>query len=178
MSGAFYTNLSLSKKINIVGKNDFITRIWEGYGVAHKLPGSGYIKVGAFTPIYEVRIDDHTAFTRGGDLELIFSEGAYQGLIYNPSNTEAGVEVVMFGGRFPFATASDVSNLLSNKTLTKNPTYTASVELTPSLNQFHFLIGGSYAAAKIPQTFNIYGGFLGFGHDEFTLLAEYDLGRI
>ncbi|MFN3871485.1 MAG: hypothetical protein ACK4R9_00695 [Ignavibacterium sp.] len=178
MSSAFYTNLALSKKINIIGKYDFITRIWEGFNVAHKLPGSGHIKVGAFTPSYEVYIDDHTAFTWGCDLGLLFSESAYQGLIYNPFYTEAGVEVGMFGGKFLFTTASVGSNLPSNRTLTKDPTYTARVELTPSLNQFHFSIGGSYAAAKISQTVNIYGGFLGFGHDEFTLLAEYDLGGI
>lgn len=177
MSGAIYSNLALSKKINIVGKYDFITRVWEGFGVAHLLPGNGYIKVGAFTPNYGIRIDDHTAFTRGGNFGLLFSEGAYQGLIYNPFYTEAGLEVGMFEGDFLFATASIGSNLLSNRTLSKDPTYTARIELTPNINQFNFLIGGSFAAAKIPQAVNMYGGFIGFGYDELSLLSEFDIGK-
>ncbi len=177
MSGAIYSNLALSKKINIIGKYDFITRIWEGYGVAHILPGDGYIKAGAFTPNFGIRIDDHTAFTRGGNFGLLFSQGAYQGLIYNPFYTEAGVEAGMYGGDFLFATASVGSNLLSNRTLSKDPTYTVRFEMTPRVNQFNFLIGGSYAAAKIPQAVNLYGGFFGFGYDEFSLLAEYDIGN-
>lgn len=177
MSGAIYTNLALSKKVNVIGKYDFITRIWEGFGVAHILPGNGYVKVGAFTPNYGIRLDDHTAFTRGGNFGLLFSEGAYQGLIYNPFYTEAGVEVGMFGGDLLFASTSVGSNLLSNRTLSKDPTYTARIELTPKIDQLNFLLGGSYAAAKIPQSVNMFGGFIGFGYDEFSLLSEFDIGK-
>jgi hypothetical protein len=177
MSGSMYTNLGLSKRINVIGKYDFVNLIWEGYGVAQILPGNGYIKAGAFTPNFGIRIDDHTAFTRGGNFGLLFTQQIYQGLIYNPFYTEAGLEVGIFGGDFLFATASVGSNLFSNRTLSKDPTYTARIELTQSHKDLNFLFGGSFAAAKIPQPTEMYGGFLGFGYDELSLLAEFDFAN-
>jgi hypothetical protein len=177
MTGSIYTNIALSKNINIMGKYDFVNMIWEGYGVAKILPNNGYIKAGSFTPNYGIRLDDHTAYTRGGDFGLLYSEGVYQGLIYNPHYTEAGVEVSVYGGNFLFATASAGSNLLANRTLSKDPTYTARLELTPRFGEVGIMFGGSYAAAKIPRATEMYGGFSGFGYDEFSLLAEYDIAK-
>lgn len=177
MSGAIYTNIALSKIINILGKYDFVNRIWEGYGIAHILPNNGYIKAGTFVPNFGIRLDDHTAYTRGGNFGLLFSQGVYEGLIYNPFYTEAGVEVGMYAGNLVYATASVGSNLLSNRTLSKDPTYTARLEVTPSFGKLGLLFGGSYAAAKIPQAVEMYGGFFGVGYDEFTLLAEYDFAE-
>ena len=175
MSGSIYTALSVSSQINILGKYDFVNRIYEGYAIAHILPNNSYIKAGAFTPNFGIRIDDHTAYTRGGNFGLLFSQGVYQGLIYNPFYTEAGVEVGVYGSDFLFATASVGSNLLSNSTLTKDPSYTARLELTPSFDKFGLLFGASYAAVKTPTSVNMFGGFFGFGYDEFSLLAEYDI---
>ena len=177
MSGAVYTNLALSNKINILGKYDFVTRIWEGYGIAQIFPNNSYLKVGVFTPNFGIRIDDHTAYTRGGNFGLLFSQKAYQGLIYNPYYTEAGIEVGILTDKLLFATASVGSNLLSNQTLSKDPTYTFNLQITPSIDQFNFLFGGTYASAKIPQAVQMYGGFLGIGYDEFSLLGEFDLAN-
>jgi len=177
MSGSIYTNLALSKKINVIGKYDFVNLVWEGYGVAQVLPGNGYIKAGTFTPNFGIRIDDHTAFTRGGNFGLLFTQKAYQGLIYNPFYTEAGLEAGMYGGDLLFATVSVGSNLFSNRTLSKDPTYTARFEITPSIEKFNFSFGASYAAAKIPQAAEMYGGFFGVGNYEFSLLGEFDIGN-
>ena len=175
MTGSIYGNLAIAKNINFVTKYDFVNYLWEGYAVARILPGNGYIKAGSFTPNFGIRIDDHTAYTRGGDFGLLFTQGAYKGLIYNPYYTEAGVEVGIYGGDILFATASAGSNLFNNRTLSKDPTYTARVELTPRISNIGLLFGGSYAAAKIPQTSEMYGGFFGLGYDQFSLLSEFDL---
>lgn len=177
MTGSIYTNFSVSKEINISAKYDFVNKLWEGYGVAHILPNSGYIKAGAFTPNFGIKMDDHTAYTRGGDFGLLFSQGAYQGLIYNPFYTEAGVEVGMYAGNFLYLTASAGSNLLSNRTLSKDPTYTTRLEITPHFGMIELMVGGSFASAKIPQPINMYGGFFGFGYSEFSLLAEFDVAE-
>lgn len=177
MNGSIYGNIAISKKINLLTRYDFINMIWEGYGVANILPGNGYIKAGSFTPNFGIRIDDHTAYTRGGDFGLLFTKGAYKGLIYDPHYTEAGIEAGIYGGNLLFVSASAASNVFSNRTLTKDPTYTARLELTPRINDIGLLFGGSYAAAKIPRSTEMYGGFLGFGYDEFSLLAEYDIAN-
>jgi len=170
MTAALHTNFALSKQINLVGKYDFVNELWEGYGVANILPGNGYIKAGVFTPNYGIRIDDHTAYTR-------------QGLIFNPFYREAGVEIGFFAEDWLYASASAGSNLSDfSSNYTKDPTYTARVEITPRFGEVGLMLGGSYASVKLEGgagTLNtsMYGGFFGFGYDEFSLLAEYDLAN-
>jgi hypothetical protein len=151
MSGAVYTNFGLSKKINLTAKYDFVWSLWEGYATAHILPNNSYIKAGSFIPYYGLRIDDHTAYTRGGDFGILNSQ-VNQGLIYNPFYSEAGVEVGAYISDFAFLTASVGSNLLNNRILSKDPTYTTRLEITPKLGKIGLLFGGSFAAAKIPRS--------------------------
>ena len=173
MEGSIYTNINLSKKINILTKYDFVNRNWEAFGVARILPNNSYIKGGSFKPNYGIRLDDHTAYTRGGDFGLLYTTGARQGLIYDPLYLEAGMEIGVYVSKFMFITASAGSNLY-NRTLTKDPSYTARVEVTPSIGRIGLLFGGSYATASIPGRTNFYGGFAGIGYDRFALLGEFD----
>ncbi|MDP2364272.1 MAG: hypothetical protein Q8M94_10965, partial [Ignavibacteria bacterium] len=170
MTAALHTNFALSKQINLVGKYDFVNQLWEGYGVANILPGNGYVKAGVYTPNYGIRLDDHTAYTR-------------QGLIFNQFYREAGVEVGFFADDWLYASASAGSNLSDVTTnYTKDPTYTARLELTTHFDEVSLMYGGSYASAKLvgaegTLNTNMYGGFFGFGYDEFSLLAEYDIAN-
>lgn len=178
MSGAIYSNIGLSKQINLIAKYDFLNKLWEGYGVAHILPNKSYVKVGAFSPNYGLRIDDHTAYTRGGDFGLLFSQGVYRGLIYNPFYTETGIELGVYGGDFLFATASiGTNNISPSRAFAKDPTYTARVEVTPDLDRLGITFGGSYASANVPNKVTMFGGFAGIGYDEFSLLAEFDIAE-
>ena len=174
MTGSIYLNVALSKKINILSRYDFVQQIWEAYGVAHILPNNGYIKAGSFQPNYGIRTDDHTAYTRGGDFFLLFTNGARQGLIYNPFYTEAGMEAGIYINDWAFLTASAGSNLSANRTLTKDPTYTTRLEFNPAIGKVGLLFGGSYAATKLPRTTNFYGGFAGIGYESFSVIAEFD----
>jgi hypothetical protein len=176
MTGALYTNFGLSKKINLVGRYDFIWSIWEAYGVAHILPNNSYVKVGSFQPNYGIRIDDHTAYTRGGDYFLLALTGRNTGLIYNPFYTEAGLETGFYISDWGLLTASAAANL-NNTTLTRDPTYTTRLEVNPSLGRIGMTFGGSYAAVKLPRTADFYGGFAGIGYDRFALLAEFDIAN-
>lgn len=175
MTGSLYTNIGISDNINLYGKYDFVNLLWEGYALVQIIPGDLYVKAGSFIPYFGIRIDDHTAYTRGGDFGLLFSKGAHQGLIYNPYYSEAGVEIGISQSKVLFLTASAGSNLFSNRTLSKDPTYTARVEITPRFDKLGLMFGGSFAAAKVPQATELYGGFFGIGYDEFSLLAEYDI---
>lgn len=176
MSGSIYSNFGLSKEINIIAKYDFVNRIWEGYGVARILPNKSYIKVGSFTPNFGLRIDDHTAYTRGGDFGLLFSQGVYRGLIYNPFYNETGIELGVYGGKFLYATASiGANNVSPSRALAKDPTYTTRIELTPNLGELGLILGGSFSSANVPDKVTMFGGFFGLGFDEFSLLAEFDI---
>ena len=139
MTGSIYTNVALAKNINLLGRYDFINSIWEAYGVAHILPNNSYLKVGSFQPNFGIRIDDHTAYTRGGDFALLSSEGR-QGLIYTPFYTEAGMEAGVNISDWGLLTASVGSNLVNNRTLSKDPTYTTRLEIDPQIGKIGLML--------------------------------------
>jgi hypothetical protein len=179
MTGAAYFNVIASDKLNLFVRYDFLQAIYEAYGVLHILPNNGYIKVGTYSPNFGIRIDDHTAYTRGGDFGLISTTAA--GLIYNPSYNETGIEVGTYFSDVAFFTAS--VGTPNGPLFKKDPTYTARLELMPNVSDnFNFMFGGSYANYKsgfVPNinNINIIGGFLGIGVENFTLLGEYDFAK-
>ncbi len=181
MTAGIYSNIKLSEDIDIVARYDFVQSVWEGYGIARILPFDGYIKGGKFTPNFGIRIDDHTAYTRGGDFALL-RDGGTAGLPYGPFYLETGMEVGFYLDKLAFFTAS-VGRPSGNFPFEADPTYTARLEITPTTDRFGLMFGGSYANSKtrevgFPPKFNntdIYGGFIGLGYDRFALLAEYDI---
>ncbi len=186
MNGSLYTNVDLSDDISAVARYDFIQNIWEGYGIAHLIPEVLYVKGGTFSPNFGIRIDDHTAYTRGGDFGLLFTSGIKQGLIYNPSYVESGVEVGVNILEKAFLTAS-VGNS-SSALFVKDPSFTANLKISPQLSdEVDLFIGGSFGMYRdrqssgpplfrqiFPQV-NMYGGYFGIGFENFTLMAEFDL---
>ena len=186
MQGSIYTSISLAQKIKAYARYDFIWQFWEAYGLAHILPNNGYIKGGTFMPNYGIRIDDHTAYIKGGDLGVLFATGRRQGLIYDPRYVETGVEIGQYISDFAFVTAS-IGNPRSTE-FNADPTYTARVEFTPEVsNAFSLSFGGSFASFKdqrfdknfkpIYQNVNMFGGFAGISIDEFVLEGEFDMAK-
>lgn len=185
MTGSLYFNIIATENIDIFTRYDFIHQIWEAYGIAKILPLAGYVKAGQFSPNYGIRLDDHTSYTRGGDLGVLFSKGTRQGLIYDPRYVETGVEV----GFSPLETSLftvSVGNS-GSRTFEKDPSYHARFEIisTPS-DDVNFLFGGSYANFKerkfdrnsfkfAYENVSMYGGFFGVGFDQFTLIGEYNI---
>lgn len=186
MSGSIYTNVDLSDKISIFARYDFIWQIWEAYGIAHILPNEGYVKGGTFTPNYGIRLDDHTAYTRGGDLGLITPGGTKRGLIFDPRYIESGVEVGQYISNFVFITAS-VGNPRTPAVFVTDPSYTANLLFYPVIsNTAALMFGGSVHIFKqqqfvvnkyiYPQV-QLYGGYAGFCIGDFTLMGEYDIAN-
>ena len=184
MTGSIYSNIDLSEKINVFTRYDFIQQIWEAYGVLHILPNNSYIKGGTFQPNYGIKLDDHTAYIKGGDLELLFINNTKTGLIYDPRYVETGVEVGAYLGDFAFLTAS-VGNPRSSLFL-YDPVYTANLKIQPDIGDDKALFfGGSGAAFRgliplIGRVFSevkMFGGYVGFGIGDFTIMGEYDMAN-
>jgi hypothetical protein len=185
MNGSLYTSIDLSEDISFIARYDFIQNIWEGYGVAHLIPEVFYVKGGTFSPNFGIRLDDHTAYTRGGDLGLLFSTGRKQGLIYTPTYVESGAEVGLNIYDQAFLTAS-VGNA-SSQLFIKDPSFTANLKITPAISdEVGLFVGGSVGIyrdkrssgpPKFQQIFpqvKMYGGYFGFGFENFSLMSEYD----
>ncbi|MDO8550066.1 MAG: hypothetical protein Q7S39_07960 [Ignavibacteria bacterium] len=185
MTGSIYTNIDLSEKIKVFTRYDFIQQIWEAYGVAHILPNNSYIKGGTFQSNYGIRLDDHTAYTRGGDLGLLFSTNVKTGLIYDPRYVETGLELGFYFDEFAFLTAS-VGNPRSSLFL-YDPVYTANLKIQPNIGDDKSLfLGGSIAAfrgliiplfGRVFPEVKMYGGYVGFGIGDFTIMGEYDMAN-
>ncbi len=181
MTGSLYLGANIAPEINVLTRYDFVNIIWEWYGIAKILPNDSYIKIGSFIPNFGIRLDDHTAYTRGGDYGLLFSTGAIQGLIYNPFFTVTGIELGANLSKNALLTAS-VGRSKQNGIFSTDPTWTARFEYSPSIEKVRLLFGGSFTDTKIRGTSGfrdsqLYGGFAGIGISRFTLMGEYDLGN-
>lgn len=179
MTGSIYLNVSVAQNIDVSAKYDFVNAIWEAYAIAKILPNNGYIKFGSFTPNFGIRLDDHTAYTRGGDFGLLFSTNTIRGMYLNPFYLETGAELGAYFSDYVFLTAS-VGKSKFNSIFSADPTFTSRIELTPSIDKLRLSLGASYASAKTRFTGNLlptemYGIFGGMGYNRFTISGEYDL---
>ncbi|NWF89391.1 MAG: hypothetical protein HXY50_07990 [Ignavibacteriaceae bacterium] len=188
MNASLYTNVDLSDNISFVARYDFLQNIWEGYGIIHIIPEIVYLKGGTFSPNFGVRLDDHTAYTRGGDFGLLFTSGIKQGLIYNPMYTESGIEAGLNINDLLFLTTS-VGNQ-GSALFAEDPSFTANLKVTPQLNdEVGLFLGGSFGIYRdrrstgaplfkqISPQVQMYGGYLGIGYSGFTLIAEFDFAN-
>jgi len=186
MQGSIYINAKIMDSIDIYSNYDFVNAFWEGYIVAHILPNSSYIKAGTFLPDFGVMLDDHTAYTRGGDLGYLFPGGHPQGLIFTPGYNVTGVEAGYNISDFGLWTVSVGSPISLN--FDSDPTYTTSLKFNPVIaNTLALMFGASYMIFTGPlggydlvpagQKVHMYGGFLGFGIWNFTLIGEYDIAQ-
>ncbi|MBM4171031.1 MAG: hypothetical protein FJ214_04085 [Ignavibacteria bacterium] len=178
MTGSLYLSASVSEKIDVLAKYDFVNSIWEGYGIARILPNNSYIKIGSFVPYFGVRLDDHTSYTRGGDFGLLFSQGISRGLIYNPFYVETSLEFGVNISNFGLFTASIGKNRF-NMPLTSDPNITTRFEVNQIVGDAALMIGGSFASVKTKFLGNVlntklYGGFAGIGFNRFSMIGEYD----
>ncbi len=183
MEGTMYTNVDLSDEINAYAQYDFVNQTWEAFAVAHILPNESYVKAGTFYPDFGLRIDDHTAYTRGGDLGYLFTTNQRRGLIFDPRYSVTGVELGYNIGDVGLITASVGSPV--NLNFNSDPTYTASIQVNPVIaSKVAVLLGASYTNFRGPLIYtplptehkiNMYGGYAGFGVGNFTLMGEYDM---
>ena len=186
MNASLYTNIDLSEDISFVARYDFIQDIWEGYGIAHLIPEVLCVEGGTFSPNFGIRVDEHTAYTRGGDFGLLFTTGTKQGLIYNPMYVESGIEVGVNLFEKAFLTAS-VGNQ-GAALFSEDPSFTTNLKISPAISdEVGLFFGGSLGIYRdrrssgapsfqiiYPQV-KMYGGYFGFGYEGFTLMAEYDI---
>jgi hypothetical protein len=177
MTTSLYLGATFSNEISALLKYDVQNSFYEGYIIASVLPNNSYIKAGTFLPNFGLRIDDHTAYTRGGDLGILSPLNQRRGLIFQPGYAETGIELGGYLTDNILVTAS-VGQPFSIP-FVKEPSYTGSVMFFPSLSKtINLLFGASYSAYKElgsvgPRPVNLYGGFLSIGVADLVLAGEY-----
>lgn len=168
MEGSIYSLLRLFTSTDLFVKYDFANTAYEAYGLYKFNSDNSYVKVGAFEPSYGIRLDDHTAYTRGGNLGYL--QGLDQvGLFFVPDYRDLGVEV---GSRFDdlFVTVDATNgNGFSNINFASKKAFIGKAEY---LMKGNFMIGASgYSAGSM----SMYGLQAGAGIGELlTILGEWD----
>ncbi len=185
MEGTLYSDIQLSDKIDAYAAYDFVNATWIGMAIAHILPNNSYIKAGSFIPDYGLKIDDHTAYTRGGDLGYLFTTNKRQGLIFDPRYSITGAEIGYNIGEVGLITASVGSPVPLD--FNTDPTYTINAMFNPVIaNKYALMLGASFMTFKGPLIYTqlptehkvtMYGGYLGLGVGNFTITGEYDIAH-
>jgi hypothetical protein len=79
----------LGNDLSVTVAHDALRGAPEVYGMVTFHETLGYVRAGSFLPNYGVKVDDHTAFIRGGSTRLPLSDG----LFWRPKYVDTGLEV-------------------------------------------------------------------------------------
>lgn len=173
MEGALYSAIHLDSSTSLFVRYDFVNIAYEAYGLYNFGSSDTYIKLGAFEPSYGIRLDDHTAYTRGGNFG--FLQGIQQvGLIFYPDYRDLGIEV---GTRLEnFFITADVTNGdgSSNIDFSSKNALIGRVEYLVK-GVINMMLGGSGYLTRTTTMYGAHAG-LGFG-SRISILGEYDWAK-
>lgn len=176
MAASIYSNLNLSEEINFITKYNFYRGYFEGFGVLNVLPFEGYLKVGSFYPAFGIKLDDHTAYTRNGDVGVLSTRAA-SGLIFESGYSQTGVEAGFYPNESVFFSLSAGQSYFPFRS---DLSYIGRIEFTPSINSLNFLAGASYGIFRNPNEispFSFTSFFGGIGNQKFSILGEIVLAK-
>ncbi len=173
MEGAIYSSIHLYKSTRFYVKYDFINTFYEAYGMYDFNAGDSWVKVGAFSPAYGIRLDDHTAYTRGGNFGYL--QGIPQlGLIFGPGYRSLGAELGSKLGSFLVTVDATNGDGFSNINFISKKAFIGRVEYLTS-GFVNFMLGGS---AYLSSGTRMYGFHGGIGVDSrLAILGEYDWAK-
>jgi len=153
------------------GNNDAWV-LWSG------MPFNGFIKAGKDLPSFGLNVDDHTAFTRGGNIRKKALQ--YEGLVFSPYLSSPGIVEIGFNrGNIHF------SQSISNKFLDgssgngfgeriNDKVFTTRVEWWPTFGSINGLVGASIMDEGPINYKGIYGG-IALG--KLTWTGELDIAE-
>ncbi len=180
MQADLYAGVTLHERLKLYGKIDFANLDYEAFGLAALVPKMLFLKFGAFLPDYGVRMDDHTIYTRGGNA-TVFGLPRF-GLIFPYNYKDAGAEILFTHENLINAQAGVFNGGRVYPRFDSSFALLGRLEVTPSIGDLHFSIGGSVYHHPLPAvegsgTRSMFGGFLGAGYEFITLNGEFDLAK-
>lgn len=173
MDGSIYSSLHLYKSTRFYVRYDFVNTAYEAYGMYDFNAGDSWVKLGAFAPSYGIRLDDHTAYTRGGNFGYL--QGIPQlGLIFGPDYRSVGAELGSQIGSFLVTVDATNGDGYSNLSFTSKKAFIGRVEYLTH-GSMNLMLGGS---AYLSSGVEMYGFHAGIGVDSrLVILSEYDWAK-
>jgi hypothetical protein len=181
MTVSLYGDVRLGRDVSFFMKFDLVNTAYgersgpEAFLLARVLPGRWYVKGGDFLPAYGIRIDDHTGYTRGGDLGSIPGATSLPGLIFGPNYKDIGLEV---GGALGgMEIAAGVYNGTGNGSrlgFSGDKAFVARLEYGFSAGEVNAFLGSS---GYVFGDYLMGGVHAGIGAGPFALYGEADFTR-
>lgn len=181
MTASMYGNVRLTGDISATVRFDLVNAAYgersgpEVYVIARVLPGRWYVKGGDFLPAFGMRLDDHTGYTRGGDLGSIPGAVGLPGLIFTPNYKDIGLEIGGSAGDLEIT--AGVLNGTGNAVrldFRDSKAFLARLEYALTISGAHLVVGTSgyhYDAYRL-------GGFhAGIGTDFLAVYGEADFTK-
>jgi hypothetical protein len=178
MTTSIYGAAKLNRKLTLYFKQDLVNNEWgpgtlggpEVYGLLRFTP-SWYIKGGDFLPDYGWKLDDHTAYTRGGDLGYINATG-HRGLLFVPNYKDIGVETGGYIGDLYFNAGLFNGTGNSYKIyFEKDKAYSGKLEYMGNLAGLNYRIGASGYGYR---SYHMGGVTAGVGAGDLIVFGEMD----
>ena len=186
MGLGLYGAVNLSKKVMFYFKQDIVNGTYnesfggtfgnlyggtEAFGLVRPI-SNWYAKGGIFLPNYGWRLDDHTSYTRGGDLGFFTGSGSHPELIFVPNYKDIGVEVGGYLSDF-FITAGvfNGNGHMAPLFPSKDKAYVGKIEYAASMSSVNMRLGVSGYTFR---NYNMWGINLGGATGDVVLLGEID----
>ncbi|MDE0022343.1 MAG: hypothetical protein OXT69_13325 [Candidatus Poribacteria bacterium] len=187
MQTDLYAQFMLSENLRVYVEQDLLHNTRQAYGLYGDEEAETYVKMGVFEPNYGLRIDDHTAFIRGGNPRAQHNNPAphhVDGLFWGPNRSFKGVEVgseiletyvtlgVYNAGFSPILPDNNNAKafLARGETYLELDAVNVMIGANMYINKNEELSGESYTELTA-----LFGSFIGVGNDNWTLMAEIDL---
>ncbi|MAF11480.1 hypothetical protein CMK11_13605 [Candidatus Poribacteria bacterium] len=175
MQADLYANWELTDHASVYIEQDILNRTAEVFGMMASEDHEKYIKAGSFLPNYGLRVDDHTAFIRGGNPRADRDDGLFWEANYADSGVEMGAEIADFyltGGIYNGGAIATIPDRDDEKA------FLGRAERYVELGSLNALLGGNVYTnnnSAIEGRMLLAGGFVGVGGDVWTLMGELDI---
>jgi len=175
MQADVYANIDINKKANLYLKVDLSRHLSDEYFVLFKeVFKNTWMKVGQSLPNYGLKIDDHTSFIRGGNVNSILS-GNYtdydEGLFFDINNEPPIIFEIGTKLNSTYLSFSMGDNYISNDYLDGIINFSSSINSYYQLDDLSILAGLSYMKESDVKSYSLFGGF---SVDKYSFLFEID----
>ncbi len=188
MQADFYFSAQLTEKITLYYDQGFRRGLdlnnFETFALAQVLPFNGYVKVGKFVPAFGWKLDNHTAFIRGGNASTSGAGSRSPDFADNTDGTgfshldkDVGAEIGFYPGKasIQFAVLNggrDSTNDFDNNT---GKAFVSRADYVVDFGVAQATFGGSfYQSDESSSLETIYGTHFGANWSKFTYFGEID----
>lgn len=178
MQADLYANWQVAEKLSVYVEQDALRGTAELFGMWAPKGHEGYAKLGSFLPNYGLKMDDHTAFVRGGNPAAALKDGLPWAPNYADAGVEVGLELAEIEWTFGAYNGTGIGNSVDARDNDK--AFLARGETFLKLGDSRVAVGANVYSNKLPDAtdrMNLFGAFVGFAAGSLSVTGEVDIAQ-